>query len=106
MNSTLNAGRAPWLAIFALLAGLAVAACFLFAGRTSAQAAQAPAAGFVYNAAACASSPDIPSSGWDYPQSAAAVGNWVRTRDVSRARVHGWWLWAALNQQASTPGGP
>ena len=45
MNSTLNAGRAPWLAIFALVAGLAVAAWFLFAGRPSAQAAQGPAAG-------------------------------------------------------------
>jgi hypothetical protein len=94
--------------IVALPAALAAAAWFLFAGRPSAQAdaGRDPAAGgFVYNAAACAASPDLPSSGWDYPQPAGAVQNWVRTRDLKRARTHGWWLWAALNQQARTPGG-
>lgn len=100
--------RAPWLLILVMLAGLAAAAWFFFAGRQSAHAgpASGPAAGgFVYDAAACASSPDLPSSGWDYPQPAGAVQNWVRTRDLRRARTHGWWLWAALNQQARTPGG-
>lgn len=108
MISTSNGRRAPWLLILVMLAGLAAAAWFFFAGRPSAHAGSAPdsaAGGFVYNAAACASSPDIPSSGWDYPQPAGTVQNWVRTRDVSRARTHGWWLWAALNQQARTPGG-
>lgn len=108
MNSTSSGRRAPWLLILVLLAGLAAAAWFFFAGRPAAHAGPArakAAVGFVYNAAACASSPDIPSSGWDYPQPAGAVQNWVKTRDTSRARTHGWWLWAALNQQARTPGG-
>jgi hypothetical protein len=108
MNSKSSGRRAPWPLIVALPAGLAAAAWFVFAGRPAANADaghDAAAGGFVYNAAACASSPNLPSSGWDYPQSAAAVQDWVRTRDVSRSRTHGWWLWAALNQQANTPGG-
>jgi hypothetical protein len=94
--------------ILALPVGLAAAALLLFAGRPSAHAGPGrggAAVGFVYNAAACASSPDLPSSGWDYPQPAATVENWVRAGDIRRARTHGWWLWAALNQQARTPGG-
>jgi hypothetical protein len=107
MNSTSSIGRAPWLLIVGVPVGLAAAGWFMLGGRPAAHAslAQAGAGGFVYNAAACASSPDLGSIGWDYPKPAAAVEEWVRTRDVRRSRTHGWWLWAALNQQADTPGG-
>jgi len=36
-------------------------------------------------------------AGFDYPQAAAAIEQWVATRDLGRARTHGWNLWAALN---------
>lgn len=107
MGFTTNGGRARWLLILGAPAGL-TAAWLLFAGRPSAHAGAAShpdSAGFVYNAAACASSPDLPSAGWDYPQPRGAVPDWVRTRNLARTRTHGWWLFAALNQQARTPGG-
>jgi hypothetical protein len=39
-------------------------------------------------------------SGFDYPQAAATVEGWVTAGDESRARRHGWNLWAALNRPA------
>lgn len=106
MNSVSGGRRAPIFWIVLLVAALAVAAWFLLYKRpATAGGTGGGSAAFVYNAGACASSPDMPASGWDYPQTAATVQNWVATRNVPRSRTHGWWLWAALNQQANTPGG-
>ncbi|MEA3065788.1 MAG: hypothetical protein QOJ27_2240, partial [Sphingomonadales bacterium] len=106
-NSSTAGRRTPILLIVVLLLLAGIAAWVLFARPHPADkgGAGGAAGAFVYNASACAQSPDMPASGWDYPQTAATVENWVATRDVGRARVHGWWLWAALNQDASTPGG-
>ena len=46
---------------------------------------------------ACPAPQSIPT-GFDYPQPAAAVEQWVKRGDVGRTRLHGWNLWAALNQ--------
>jgi hypothetical protein len=44
----------------------------------------------------CTNPADMPA-GYDYPQQPGVIPGWVRTRNEVRARVHGWWLWAALN---------
>jgi hypothetical protein len=38
--------------------------------------------------------------GFDYPKPAREVERWVKDRNVSRIREHGWYLWAGLNQAA------
>jgi hypothetical protein len=43
--------------------------------------------------------------GFDYPQQAQQVQNWVQQGDGDRMRLHGWCLFAGLNQSA-TPTGP
>ncbi|HBB88448.1 MAG TPA: hypothetical protein DC047_12615 [Blastocatellia bacterium] len=42
----------------------------------------------------------FPTTGFDYPQPASTVEQWVSTRNESRAREHGWYLWAGLNTPA------
>jgi hypothetical protein len=46
--------------------------------------------------AVCQSPADMPQN-YDYPQPPGTIPGWVATGNQTRARVHGWWLWAALN---------
>ncbi|HEX2764014.1 MAG TPA: hypothetical protein VHM92_09285 [Allosphingosinicella sp.] len=82
-----------------VLGGLA-AACSSGGGDGSKPTAGAPAY------ASCADNPDI-GPGYDFPQPAGAVASWVKdpdqARGQARARVHGWWLWIALNQGGASP---
>jgi hypothetical protein len=105
MESTSSRGsRLPLILVILLLVAVVGAGIWLFARPHR----DGPAGGgglqfasLAFNANACASSADLPAQGWDWPQTPATVESWVANRDVARTRVHGWWLWAALNQVAS-----
>lgn len=87
------------LVALALIASVPIAShLYSRAGQTmSLDPAAAP------TAAPAQGSPAPFPTGFDYPQAAATVEAWVRHRDENRAREHGWYLWAGLNQ--TTAGG-
>src|SRR5438105_3648681 len=89
-RSILGIGRPPVLLI-------ASGAAFLLAltGSVISRPAGAPAV----DTSVCVTPAAIPA-GFDYPQSAATIRSWVATRNIARARRHGWYLWAALNSPA------
>jgi hypothetical protein len=93
--------RLPLIVVVLLLIGAAVAGFWLTSpGRADGSVAggQLPLLSLTFNPAACPKAANIPAQGWDYPQAAATVEGWVARRNVVRTRVHGWSLWAALNQ--------
>jgi len=47
--------------------------------------------------AVCTAPAAIPAD-YDYSQTEAAISHWVSTSNVARTRIHGWSLFAALNQ--------
>jgi hypothetical protein len=48
----------------------------------------------------CADPAPFPT-GFDYPQQASTVEQWVAHREAGKAREHGWYLFAGLNQPAA-----
>jgi hypothetical protein len=92
--------RLPLTILILVVVAAAIAGLWLLnRGRSGEQAGGQPVfPALAFNPAACASAANIPAQGWDFPQPAGAVQNWVAKRDTARTRIHGWWLWAALNQ--------
>jgi hypothetical protein len=103
VTSSARGSRLPLILVILLLVAVVAAGWWLMSRQRGADpAAPGGAAGAVFASLAfdpstCGTAQDIPSPGWDYPQTAATVEGWVANRDVARTRVHGWWLWAALN---------
>jgi hypothetical protein len=102
-----------------LLGGTALllaAAAALGGGAAAPASAQAAPPGTF-----CTNPYPFPRAGFDHPQPAKAVESWVASRNDLRAREHGWYLFAGVNQaiggkpiwrswctstQAFAPGGP
>lgn len=102
MANPIEGGARLPLIVGAILVATGVAAACSSGGSPGAKPAQAGAGLY----AACANNPDI-GPGYDFPQPAGAVPGWVKdpnkARGQARARVHGWWLWIALNQGGASP---
>ncbi|HEX8573334.1 MAG TPA: hypothetical protein VF759_11350 [Allosphingosinicella sp.] len=106
MESTSGRGGRLPLVILAMLVVAALAAAWWYLARPGGDGpAAAPAAlpTLAFSPSACPTANDLPGTGWDFPQKPGIVESWVAAGDVARTRVHGWWLWAAINQPP--PGG-
>jgi hypothetical protein len=99
-TSSASGRRLPLIIVILVVLAAAIAGLWLVnRGRSGGEPGGQPAfLALAFNPAACASAANIPAQGWDFPQPAGAVQSWVAKRDTARTRVHGWWLWAALNQ--------
>jgi hypothetical protein len=88
----------PWTGTptISLVAAGAAVLLALGSGQGATQPSDAPAADMVV----CSNPAPIPG-GFDYPQTSATIESWVAARDTSRARAHGWYLWAGLNSVSS-----